>query len=67
MNIAYDMNRNALRVGAHVIENGTCKVMVIKAINDENLAREQVRAAKCVICNDNLNAYAPEDLILLGH
>ncbi|NLS53927.1 putative selenium delivery protein YdfZ [Hafnia alvei] len=67
MKIAYDRNRNALRVGAHVIENGAHRVMVIKAINDEMLAREKIRAAKCVICNDDPNAYAPQDLILLGH
>lgn len=41
MHIAYDRNRNPLRVGAHVIENGTRNVMVIKAINDKNLAREK--------------------------
>ncbi|WP_282808364.1 putative selenium delivery protein YdfZ [Hafnia alvei] len=67
MNIAYDRNRNALRVGAHVMENGTDNFMVIKATNDENLAREQVRSAKCVICEGEPNAYAPQDLILLGH
>lgn len=67
MNIAYDRNRNPLRVGAHVIENGTRRVMVIKAINDEKLAREKVRAAKCVLCNGDPNAYAPQELILLGH
>ncbi|KHS47172.1 selenium-binding protein [Hafnia paralvei] len=67
MHIAYDRNRNPLRVGAHVIENGTRNVMVIKAINDKNLAREKIRAAKCVVCNDSNEYYAPQDLILLGH
>ncbi|NLS55221.1 putative selenium delivery protein YdfZ [Hafnia alvei] len=62
---AYDRNRNLLHVGDNVILNGTCKLLTIKKIDDDNIPISKIRATKCISCCNDDALYSPQDLILL--